>query len=90
MGDDDRRLLEEAATGKIRVLRARSVICDLVSRIGDPKLARRIEAELNDAWLRLQLALVAGDPVLVRDERRSCAELLVEARQRAQVSGTGG
>lgn len=74
----------DGAADKRHVLDVRRAICALVARIGDPAIARRIEAELNDAWLRLQFARVAGDPVLAQAERRACATLLLEARRRAR------
>lgn len=70
------------AVGKGRIQRARRVFGDLAGRVPDPAEARRLEAELNDAWLRLQFALVAGDPRLVRSARQTYARLLDEARRR--------
>ncbi|WP_210528747.1 hypothetical protein [Rubellimicrobium arenae] len=69
--------------GKRRILRIRSMFGGLAARIADPAQARRVEAELNDAWLRLQFARVANDPDRVLAERRVCVSLLEQARQRA-------
>lgn len=69
--------------GKSRIQRARRVFGDLARRMPDPAQAQRVEAELNDAWLRLQFAIVTGDPALAQAERRAYARLLEDARRRA-------
>ena len=71
------------AAGKARILKARSLFSDFASRTADPERARRIEAELNDAWLRLQFAIVTGNPGLELAERRICSALLDEVRRGA-------
>ena len=73
----------DEVAGKRRVLRARSLFGDLAARVADPVLARRMEADLNDAWLRVQFALVTGDPARVQAERQALGGLLKEARRRA-------
>jgi hypothetical protein len=70
--------------GKSRIQRARRVFGGLAGRVPDPAEARRLEAELNDAWLRLQFALVAGDPRLAQAERQAYAQVLEEARRSAR------
>jgi hypothetical protein len=67
------------AAEKLRVLRARSLFGDLAGRMADRDRARHLEAELNDAWLGLQLALVTDDPSLAQAQRRACAVLMDEA-----------
>ncbi len=74
--------------GKSRIQRARRVFGDLAGRVPDPAEARRLEAELNDAWLRLQFALVAGDPRLAQAERQAYARVLEEARRSAKGERT--
>ncbi len=78
---DDDAWIGTMAPSKELILRTRSLFGALAGRTSDPERARRIEAELNDAWLRLQFALVTNNPVLERVERRTCAALLDEARQ---------
>ena len=74
--------------GKSRIQRARRIFGDLAGRVPDPATAQRLEAELNDAWLRLQFALVAGDPRLAQAERQAYARLLDEARRCASEGRT--
>src|SRR5690349_13659182 len=64
---------------KRRVLRARHLIGDLAARMGEAGRARQVEADLNDAWLRLQLAQVMNDPALARRQQAVCESLLDEA-----------
>ncbi len=72
------------AVGKRRIQRARRVFGDLAGRMPDPETAQRLESELNDAWLRLQFALVAGDPRLAQAQRQAYVRVLVEARRCAR------
>lgn len=76
-----------AVVGKARILKARSLFCDMASRMADPVRARCIEAELNDAWLRLQFAIVTDDLGLEQSERRLCLTLLDEVRRGHAAKG---
>ncbi|TNC48499.1 hypothetical protein FHG66_14200 [Rubellimicrobium rubrum] len=77
----------DAVVGKARILKARSLFCDMASRMADPVRARCIEAELNDAWLRLQFAIVTDDLGLEQSERRLCLTLLDEVRRGHAAKG---
>ncbi len=63
---------------------ARRRVRDLAGQVADPVRARRLEAELNDAWLRLQFARLTDDPVRVRAERAVCERLVREAEVRSR------
>lgn len=80
MGDVERHRLESRVSGKAGVLAARSLIGDIAGRIPDPHRAREVEAELRDAWLRLQFALHSDDIALARAELEACERILREAR----------
>lgn len=78
------RLSFDGSEEKCRILRARSLFEDLAGRIRDPDQARRLEAELNNAWLQLQFALVTGNAEVEQSRRRACLDLIAEARQAAR------
>ncbi len=78
--EDGRRLLDARVAGLRGVQAARASVRDLVAAVADPARARRIEAELNDAWLRLQFARMTDDPARIEAERATCERLLREAQ----------
>ena len=85
------RALPQGTTGeKMRVLRVRRLIGDLADRVPDRERARRLEADLNDAWLCLQLARVSDDPALSLSRARAYTRLLYELLKAAEVRGDGG
>jgi hypothetical protein len=88
MQDDDTRLLDMGMPGKAGVKAARARVSALAARVPDPDKANRIEAGLNDAWLRLQLARLTGDLARIRAERLACERLLSEAAK-AEDEGAG-
>jgi len=73
---------DDGGAEKRRVLRARHLISDLAGRMRETEQAHRIEADLNDAWLRLQLAQVMNDPALARRQQRAYEILLDEALEK--------
>lgn len=79
MSDHHRKPLALEAAEKWHVLRARRLIGDIAGQVPDSGRARRLEADLNDAWLRLQLALVADDPVVAQAQRQACERLVSTA-----------
>jgi len=83
MTEHIRALAEDGGAEKRRILRARHLISDLAGRMGEAGQARQVEADLNDAWLRLQLAQVMNDPSLAQRQRRAYESLLDEALEKA-------
>ena len=83
----DRGMPQGGAEQKGRVLRARRLFSDLAGRVPDRARACRLEADLNDAWLCLQLAQVSDDPELVQARHRAYASLLSEALEAAEPRG---
>ena len=81
MTDRIRKPLVHGPAEKRHVLRARRLIGDIAGQVPDSGRARRLEADLNDAWLRLQLALVADDPVVAQAQRQACERLVSAALQ---------
>ena len=86
----DRGLPSGRAGEKGRVLRARRLFSDLAGRVPDRERACRLEADLNDAWLCLQLARVSDDPALALARQRAYASLLSEALAAAGTPGVPG
>ena len=83
MTEDSRAPSDNGEAEKRRVMQARRLISDLAARAGAGEQARRMEADLNDAWLRLQLAHVMDDPALARQQRQAYESLLDEALAKA-------
>lgn len=72
-------LIGPAVADRGRVVAARRAAARLAAASGDAAVAARVEEELNDAFLRLQLALVAGQAPRVRTERLAIARLAAPA-----------
>ena len=83
MNQDPRISSNDGGAEKRRVLRARHLISDLAGRMGEAGEARRAEADLNDAWLRLQLAQVMNDAALARLQQQAYESLLDEVLDKA-------
>jgi hypothetical protein len=83
MTQDTRTSTDDGGAEKRRVLRARNLISNLAGRMGEAGEARQAEADLNDAWLRLQLAQVMNDPRLARRQRRAYETLVDEVLDKA-------
>ncbi|HVG46733.1 MAG TPA: hypothetical protein VM899_01145 [Rubellimicrobium sp.] len=83
MTEEHRIPTHDSGAEKRRVLRARHLISDLAGRMGEADQARQVEANLNDAWLRLQLAQVMNDPGLARRQQRAYESLVDEALEKA-------
>lgn len=75
-----------APAAKRRLQLARRVVGRIAASAEDPAEALRIATALNDAYLRLQFALVIDDGPLISAQRRAWASLLAEARRSATES----
>lgn len=76
MPDDDLRFLTAPVVVDLRRLAlAREAMARLAARAARADAARRLELDLNDAFLRLQFALVVGSRARARVERAALAAL---------------
>ncbi|WP_099864315.1 hypothetical protein [Pararhizobium haloflavum] len=68
---------------KARLLRTRRLAAELALGIADRTTGERMLRSLNDAYLNLQLATVAGDPGMLAQCRKDCIALIGEIRQQS-------
>lgn len=80
-------LIEDPAIpDKDRILKTRSLVETMTGRFDDNEKAGRMRRTFNDAYLNLQLAVMANHPSMIQQCREQCRAIIVEIAETARMA----